>query len=97
MIIIITIIIIIIILIIQIWTDGHGRGLLAAGCHVVPIPKWKRSFQLEPRAHAARRHRLHFSTCARHPCAGAMLIFPVSFQCQRMIPEGNPQPVAILG
>ena len=33
---------------------------------------------------------LHFSTCACHPCSGAMLIFPVSFQFQRMIPEGNP-------
>ena len=33
---------------------------------------------------------LHFSTCACHPCAGAMLIFFVSFQFQRMIPEGNP-------
>ena len=34
---------------------------------------------------------LHFSICARHPCAGAMLIFPVSFQFSRMIPEGNLQ------
>ena len=33
---------------------------------------------------------LHFSICACHPCAGAMLIFSVSFQFQRMIPEGNP-------
>ena len=33
---------------------------------------------------------LHFSICACHPCAGAMLIFPVPFQFQRMIPEGNP-------
>ena len=23
---------------------------------------------------------LHFSICARHPCAGAMLVFSVSFQ-----------------
>ena len=28
--------------------------------------------------------------CARHPCAGAMLIFSAAFQCQWMIPEGNP-------
>ena len=33
---------------------------------------------------------LHFSICACHPCAGAMLIFSVSFQFQQMIPEGNP-------
>ena len=32
----------------------------------------------------------HFSICACHPCAGAMLIFSVSFQFFRMIPEGNP-------
>ena len=33
---------------------------------------------------------VHFSICACHPCAGAMLIFSVSFQFYRMIPEGNP-------
>ena len=33
---------------------------------------------------------LHFSICACHPCAGAMLIFSISFQFYRMIPEGNP-------
>ena len=38
----------------------------------------------------AHYHCLHFSICACHPCAGAMLIFSVSFQVQRMIPEGNP-------
>ena len=27
-----------------------------------------------------RKNRLHFSICACHPCAGGMLIFPVSFQ-----------------
>ena len=32
----------------------------------------------------------HFSICACHPCAGAVLIFSVSFQSLRMIPEGNP-------
>ena len=31
-----------------------------------------------------------FSMCACHPCAGAMLRFSVSFQCSRIIPEGNP-------
>ena len=33
---------------------------------------------------------LHFSVCACHPCAGAMLIFSVSFQFYWMISEGNP-------
>ena len=29
---------------------------------------------------------LHFSICACHPCAGAMLIFSVSFQFYRVAP-----------
>ena len=33
---------------------------------------------------------VHFSICACHPCAGAMLIFSVSFQFYRMILERNP-------
>ena len=33
---------------------------------------------------------LHFSICVCHPCAGAMLIFSVSFQVYRMISEENP-------
>ena len=33
---------------------------------------------------------IHFHISACHPCAGAMLIFSVSIQFQRMIPEGNP-------
>ena len=33
---------------------------------------------------------LHFSICACHPCAGAMLIFYVSLQFEQMLPEGNP-------
>ena len=37
-----------------------------------------------------QKNLLHFSICACHPCAGAMLIFSVSFQFYRMIPEGNP-------
>ena len=36
------------------------------------------------------KHFVHFSICVCHPCAGAMLIFSVSFQFYRMIPEGNP-------
>ena len=33
---------------------------------------------------------VHFSICACHPCAGAMLIFSESFQFYRMILERNP-------
>ena len=37
------------------------------------------------------RYYLHFSICARHPCAGAVLIFSASFQFQGLLfPEGNP-------
>ena len=42
------------------------------------------------------KNSLLFSICACHPCAGAMLIFSVSLQFQRMIPEGNPWPRAAL-
>ena len=31
----------------------------------------------------------HFSICACHPCAGAMLIFSVSFQFYQMSPKGQ--------
>ena len=41
------------------------------------------------RAHGLKNLR-HISLCACHPCAGAMLIFSVSYQFARMIPEGNP-------
>ena len=33
---------------------------------------------------------IHLSICACHHCARAMLIFSVSFQIERMIPERNP-------
>ena len=33
-----------------------------------------------PLRHATAKNCLHFSICACHPCAGAMLIFSVSFQ-----------------
>ena len=38
----------------------------------------------------------HFSICACHPCAGAMLIFSVSFQFYRMSPEGQSSCLAFL-
>ena len=34
---------------------------------------------------------VHFSICACHPCAGAMLIFSVSFQFYRIILNRNPK------
>ena len=34
---------------------------------------------------------IHFSICACHPCAGAMLIFSVSFQFSRMTSEEDPK------
>ena len=42
--------------------------------------------------HCYHLHCIHRTSWPRacHPCAGAMLIFSVSFQFQRMIPEGNP-------
>ena len=40
---------------------------------------------------------VHFSICACHPCAGAMLIFSVSFQFYRMILERNPLEDACFG
>ena len=42
------------------------------------------------RSSLSPKNLVHFSICACHPCAGAMLIFSVSFQFYRMIPEGNP-------
>jgi len=36
------------------------------------------------------KNLIHFSICACHPCAGAMLIFSVSFQFYRMILERSP-------
>ena len=47
-----------------------------------------------------QKNLVHFSICACHPCAGAMLIFSVSFQFYRMIPEGNPvwcEKILVLG
>ena len=41
-------------------------------------------------SHAGAKNLLHVSICVCHPCAGAMLIFSVSFQFYRMIPGGNP-------
>ena len=40
-------------------------------------------------SHSRAKNLLLFSICACQPCAGAMLIFSVSFQFYRMIPKGK--------
>lgn len=40
-------------------------------------------------SHLLQKNLDHFSICACHPCAGAMLIFSVSFQFYRMSPKGR--------
>ena len=47
---------------------------------------WNTGFVKDVRKQAG--NCLHFSMCACHPCAVAMLIFSASFQFRRMIPEG---------
>ena len=59
--------------------------------------------------HCNNNSCLHFSICARHPCAGAILILSVSFQCfpivislqlsykEYLLSEGNPLQVGDLG
>ena len=47
-------------------------------------------FLTRPPPHLTQNKCLHFSMFACHPCAGAMLIFSVSFRFERMIPKGNP-------
>ena len=50
--------------------EGSSRGLT----WVYRIPFYRQ------KVHEDLYNCLHFSMCARHPCAGAMLIFSVSFQ-----------------
>ena len=54
------------------------RGSLRRSATFVVVVSRKRSSLVGPLEDKAC---LHFSMCARHPCAGAMLIFSVSFQC----------------
>ena len=48
------------------------------------------TFHLQPTFQTNKKKSDTFSICACHPCAGAMLIFSVSFQFLRMTPEGVP-------
>ena len=69
----------------DVWQPGMGvntRMLVTLTCELSVID--------EGYMNHLREYCLHFSICACHPCAGAMLIFSVSFQFKRMIPEGNP-------
>lgn len=49
-----------------------------------------RSRSNKERMPRAKKNLDHFSICACHPCAGAMLIFSVSFQFYRMSPKRQP-------
>ena len=57
------------------------------------MPPWP-VLRLQDNNIECTKNLMHFPICACHPCAGAMLIFPVSFQFDRMFPEGNPHRLA---
>ena len=60
------------------WT---GNPCIARPCmHHVVSSLYHNSFGLECARNGWQKNCLHFSICACHPCAGAMLIFSVSFQ-----------------
>ena len=60
------------------WTGNH---CIAIPCmHHVVRSLYHNSFGLECARNGWQKNCLHFSICACHPCAGAMLIFSVSFQ-----------------
>ena len=47
----------------------------------------KRNKKMMKEAPEEKKNLDHFSICACHPCAGAMLIFSVSFQFYQMSPK----------
>ena len=51
---------------------------------------WKENYGLQGPGQKSQKNLDHFSICACHPCAGAMLIFSVSFQFYRMSPKWRP-------
>ena len=74
---------------------GGGRGVRVSPCRRIARNGISAALPLQRRRRLRgfffpRKNFVHFSICACHPCAGAMLIFSVSFQFCRMIPEGNP-------
>ena len=58
------------------WVRDHSipRELLKTNQTCVPLNR------LTTHEFTAKKVEIHFSICACHPCAGAMLIFSVSFQ-----------------
>ena len=69
---------------------GRGKGRHRSACcksqnsHHVHLHVGRSEGRNHP--NPSRPILIHFSMCACHPCAGAMLIFSVSFQFYRMIP-----------
>ena len=55
---------------------------------VLVVPNNKKANPPNKRKTQQPKNLLHFSICACHPCAGAVLIFSVLFQFYRMIPKG---------
>ena len=52
-----------------------------------PRPKTRKFWIIKISQAKSEKNLDHFSICACHPCAGAMLIFSVSFQFYRMSPK----------
>jgi hypothetical protein len=65
---------------------------LRKGAYMFGVPPRPPVFEVHSVESA--KNLVRFSICACHPCAGAMLIFSVSFQFLRMIPEGYPSVIA---
>ena len=63
---------------------NYGFGLCDCGKHRRDGKK-----KIEIWQKKGKKNLDHFSIYACHPCAGAMLIFSVSFQFYRMSPEGD--------
>ena len=66
----------------RVWRLNHSAMMPKATSAVVVLVKQKH-IQAKVKSDT-------FSICACHPCAGAMLIFSVSFQFFQMPPEGGP-------
>ena len=73
----------------RLWANHSGRWALFGGTAVAPDAsvaafEFLGGIRPHPSASpcplAAKMIKLHFSICACHPCAGAMLIFSASFQ-----------------
>ena len=72
----------------------HSNGSVTPTINFLPCFRFSNSTTFMWRALRAQRHQSPdtkklntLSICACHPCAGAMLIFSVSFQFLRMLPR----------